>query len=115
METLLVTVHYIICVVLIILVLLQAGKGASIGATFGGGSSQTLFGARGAATFLTKVTTVLALAFLCTSIWLAQISRDKTIGSVLDKVPVEMPAEMPVEDVAVPEEKGPPTEDNKKE
>ena len=103
METFIITSHFIFAIVMIILVLIQAGKGASIGATFGGGGSQTLFGPRGAGTFLTKATTVLAVAFLATSICLAQMSKDKSTGSVLDKVDVDTA----VEDVVVPEEETP--------
>lgn len=87
METLLVSVHYLICVFLIIVILLQAGKGADIGAAFGAGSSQTLFGPRGAATFLGKVTAGVAIAFLFTSIGLVQISRGRAAHSVLEKAP----------------------------
>ena len=99
MHSFVITIHYIICLVLVVLVLLQVGKGASIGATFGGGSN-TLFGPRGAATFLTKATTILAIAFLGTSIWLSQFSRSQSSGSVLDDVPVDSA----VEEVVVPDE-----------
>lgn len=64
------TFHLLVCVFLILLVLLQQGKGADTGATFGGGG-QTLFGATGADTLLTKVTTVCALFFMTTSIYLS--------------------------------------------
>ena len=62
--------HVCICVLLVLLVLLQQGKGADAGATFGGGSN-TLFGAGGADTFLTKATTILAFLFMSTSFALA--------------------------------------------
>lgn len=64
------TFHLLVCVFLILLVLLQQGKGADTGATFGGGG-QTLFGATGADTLLTKVTTICALFFMTTSIYLS--------------------------------------------
>ena len=51
MESLLITIHYLVCFFLIVAILLQAGKGADIGAVFGG-ASQTVFGSRGPATFL---------------------------------------------------------------
>ena len=102
MESLVLTVHYVICVIMVIMILLQAGKGASIGATFGGGSSQTLFGPRGSATFLTRATTVLAIVFLCTSVWLAHFSRNRSVGSVLDQV---SPEAMIEEAVGTEEEK----------
>jgi preprotein translocase subunit SecG len=60
--------HVLIALGLILVVLLQSGKGADIGAAFGGGSSQTVFGGRGAATFLSKLTTVLAVLFMVMSI-----------------------------------------------
>jgi len=87
METLLITLHYFLCAFLVIVILLQAGKGADIGAVFGGGS-QTVFGSRGPATFLNKLTAIVALAFLVTSIWLAQISKNRSVTSVLDKTPI---------------------------
>lgn len=85
METLLLTVHYLICVFLIIVILLQVGKGADIGAVFGG-ASQTVFGGRGPTTFLSKITAGVAIAFLVTSIWLAQISKTRSVETVIDKV-----------------------------
>lgn len=77
METAILIVHYVVCVFLVIVILLQAGKGADMGAAFGG-SSQTVFGSRGAATFLSKLTTVVAIVFLLTSVSLASIARKRT-------------------------------------
>ena len=57
MEIFLQVCHILVCVVLVISVLVQQGKGAEIGAVFGGGSSNTVFGSRGAGNFLTKITT----------------------------------------------------------
>jgi len=85
METLILIVHYIVCVFLIIVILLQAGKGADMGAAFGG-TSQTVFGSRGAATFLSKLTTAVAIIFLITSVSLASISRNKSKSSILKSV-----------------------------
>ncbi|MFH1874213.1 MAG: preprotein translocase subunit SecG [Pseudomonadota bacterium] len=87
MESILLGLHYVICIFLIITILLQAGKGADIGAVFGGGS-QTVFGSRGPATFLNKLTVIVAFTFLVTSIWLAHIARTKSITSVMDTTPV---------------------------
>ncbi|MBU0516190.1 MAG: preprotein translocase subunit SecG [Proteobacteria bacterium] len=67
MHTALVILHVMACVTLIVIVLMQTGKGSDIGAVFGG-SSQTLFGSTGAATFLTKLTTVVAVVFIVTSL-----------------------------------------------
>jgi preprotein translocase subunit SecG len=86
MENLILVVHYFVCSFLIVVILLQAGKGADIGAVFGGGSG-TVFGSRGAATFLSKLTTVMAVVFLLTSISLASISRSKSESSILKTVP----------------------------
>ena len=75
-------IHFFVCIFMIIVILLQAGKGADIGAAFGG-SSQNVFGPRGAATFLSKITTIAAVIFLVTSIYLAQVSKQKSANSVL--------------------------------
>lgn len=74
METFLLTIHIIVCLFLIFIVLVQGGKGAEMGAAFGGGGSQTLFGGRGAATFLSKLTTGIAVVFMLTSLSLAVVS-----------------------------------------
>ncbi len=66
--------HVIIGVLLILVVLLQTGKGADMGAAFGGGSSQTVFGGRGAATFLSKLTSAVAFLFMASSLILAVYS-----------------------------------------
>src|SRR5512138_1624069 len=78
--------HLLIACGLILIVLLQGGKGADIGAAFGGGSSQTVFGGRGAATFLSKVTTAFAVLFMVSSIVLTLMASRRGDYSV---VPVE--------------------------
>ena len=88
METFLTVVHFIVCLFLIVVILLQAGKGADIGAAFGAGGSQTLFGPRGAATFLNKLTAAVAVIFLATSLGLVAFSSGKSERSILGKVPV---------------------------
>jgi preprotein translocase subunit SecG len=73
---LIVTVHIAVCICLMISILLQSGKGGGLAGTFGAGSSQTLFGGRGAATFLSRSTTILAVVFFVTSLTLGlQASR----------------------------------------
>ena len=67
---LLIVLHIAVSLVLILVVLLQTGKRADLAGAFGGGGSQTAFGARGAATFLSKATTISAVLFMITSIWL---------------------------------------------
>lgn len=89
METLVTVVHYSVCIFLIGVILLQAGKGADIGAAFGAGGSQTVFGARGPATFLNKLTVGAALTFLVTSITLAQMAKTASTSSVVDAIPAQ--------------------------
>ena len=64
MELFLQVCHILVCIVLVIAVLVQQGKGADIGAVFGGGGSNTVFGSRGAGNFLTKITTGAAITFM---------------------------------------------------
>jgi len=85
METLLIIVHVIVCLFLIGIVLLQHGKGADIGATFGG-SSQSLFGTEGPVPLLNKVTTLSAVIFMVTSVALAYISSQGDSGSVMTEM-----------------------------
>jgi preprotein translocase subunit SecG len=95
MSTLLIIIHVIVCVALIMIVLLQTGKGADMGAAFGGGSSQTLFGSTGASTFLSKATTIAAIVFMLTSLILAYMSGGKVSTSVVSDAPA--PIEQPVQ------------------
>ena len=71
MTTLLLAIHIIVCIALIGIVLIQGGKGAEVGATFGAGASQTVFGASGGQSFLGKMTTGAAVIFMLTSLALA--------------------------------------------
>ena len=80
-------VHVIVCFALILIVLLQAGKGAEMGAAFGG-ASQTLFGSAGAMGFLTKLTTVAAAVFMMTSLLLA-FSSSQRASSIMKEKPAE--------------------------
>jgi preprotein translocase subunit SecG len=73
MTIFLLIIHSIVCFFLIFIVLIQSSKGAEMGAAFGG-SSQTLFGSRGAATFLSKLTTISAVVFMVTSLLLSVFS-----------------------------------------
>ena len=79
---LILVIHIVVCIALILIILLQSGKGADIGAVFGGGSSQTVFGSTGAATFLSKVTIIAAVIFMMTSIVLTYFSGR---GMILEK------------------------------
>lgn len=71
MITLVTILHVLVCVFLILVILLQAGKGGGMGAAFGGAGAQTVFGGRGAQTLLGKVTSVSAAIFMITSVTLA--------------------------------------------
>src|SRR5579885_3534890 len=82
MYTLAVVIHVIVCFLMIASILLQAGKGAEIGAAFGG-SSQTVFGSRGPGTFLSKVTVGAAIIFMLTSLGLAILSKERTFSSTV--------------------------------
>ena len=96
MTILLIIIHIIVCIALIMIVLLQTGKGADMGAAFGGGSNQTLFGSTGASTFLSKATTGAAVIFMVSSLGLAYMSshRSGTESIVTDTpAPVESPAQ----------------------
>lgn len=85
-KPLILGIHIFICIFMIIVILLQAGKGADMGAAFGAGGSQSLFGARGAATFLSKVTTIAALMFLVTSVSLAAIHKNQSQDNINESV-----------------------------
>jgi preprotein translocase subunit SecG len=75
-QILITIVHVTVCIVLILVVLLQAGKGANMGAVFGG-SSQTIFGSSGPGTFLGKMTTAVAIIFMLTSFSLSYTASRK--------------------------------------
>lgn len=83
MTILLVIIHVLVSIFLIGVVLLQSGKGAEIGASFGGASSQTIFGSRGPGSFLGKLTTVAAVIFIVTSFSLAFFGKRKVSSSVI--------------------------------
>jgi preprotein translocase subunit SecG len=87
-------VHVLVCFILIVTVLLQRGKGAEIGAVFGGGGSSTVFGSRGAGNFLSRLTTGSAAVFFATSLTLAILGSGHR-GSVFGESPPPAPAEAP--------------------
>lgn len=95
MYTLLVILHVLVCFLMIGAILLQSGKGAEIGAAFGG-SSQTVFGSRGPANFLSKFTVIVAAIFMVTSFSLAILAKERTFSStVIDLKKKETPASAP--------------------
>ena len=87
-------VHVLVSVLMIMVILLQTGKGAEIGAAFGGGYSQTLFGSSGPVGFLNKITTIVATVFMLTSLLLALwVGRMPTTKSLMDtQQPVQQEA-----------------------
>lgn len=94
-------VHLMVCFFLIFIVLIQSSKGAELGAAFGG-SSQTLFGSRGAATLLSKLTTISAVVFMITSLLLAMAAMKG--GSVVKRI---APVPMEQKRAGVPLQQGP--------
>jgi preprotein translocase subunit SecG len=99
MTALLLTLHVLVCIALIIIVLLQAGKGAEIGASFGSGSSQTVFGATGGKNFMTRLTTGAAVIFMLTSLTLAYFYGQPGSSSVM---PATVPTQVPQAAVPAP-------------
>jgi preprotein translocase subunit SecG len=95
MTIVLIILHVIVCIALVMIVLLQTGKGADIGAAFGGGSSSTLFGSTGASTFLSKATTGAAIVFMLTSLALAYLTSHKYSTSVVADSPPAIETKAP--------------------
>ena len=96
MFTAVIVLHIIVCIALTIVVLLQQGKGADVGAVFGG-SSQTVFGAGGASSPLFKLTWTFALLFAFTSLFLAYSSTKRISGSIFEdrRIPVPVHSAVP--------------------
>ena len=98
METLVWSLHVILAVVITVLVILQHGKGADMGAAFGSGSAGSLFGASGSATFLSRTTGVVAAMFFITSMSLTYLGMNKTedlgVMSLIDEATMDETAEV---------------------
>ena len=105
METLIMVIHLVTCIFLILFVLLQAGKGAEVGATFGG-VSQTFFGAQGGNIF-SKITTVLAFVFMATSIGLTIYQHSRATDTVMKGIGADTETIAPATIEDVPEELAP--------
>ncbi len=98
-----VTLHVIVSIAMILIILLQTGKGADMGAVFGGGSSNTLFGSSGPTSFLSKLTAGAAIIFMCTSLFLAYFAGNRPASSIMkgsapmrqQMPPAGMPGGMP--------------------
>jgi preprotein translocase subunit SecG len=94
MITVVTIIHIIVSLGLIVIVLLQTGRGADIGAVFGG-SSATIFGSSGAGNFLTRLTTGFAIVFMITSLTLGYFSGKKPTSSILDRAQTSAPQSVP--------------------
>ena len=107
---LLLTFYIMVCIVLAIVVLLQSGTAADLAGAFGGAGSQTAFGPRGAATFLSKATTWCAVMFMITSMLLL-VRQDNTVAarSVFDKVGGKPASSAPAPGAPAPLPVAPPT------
>lgn len=92
--SLVLTLHIIVGISVIVFVLLQHGKGADVGASFGGGASGSLFGATGASSFLSRTTAILATVFFITSLTLTYLAsnRPAASGSVMESVSADQSA-----------------------
>jgi preprotein translocase subunit SecG len=110
MTTVIIVIHVVVCLALISIVLLQHGKGAGIGAAFGG-SSQTVFGSSGAAPFLAKLTAAAAILFMLTSLSLTFLSRQQEVSvmhglkgkpATQEKAPAPAPPAAPAGKPAAP-------------
>ena len=88
MQSIVVVIHIIVAVAIVGLVLLQQGKGADAGASFGSGGSQTVFGASGSGNFLTRATTIAATLFFITSLSLAIFARENAGVSSTAGLPI---------------------------
>jgi preprotein translocase subunit SecG len=95
MLTVIAIIHVVISVALIMIVLLQTGRGSEIGAAFGSGSSQTLFGSSGSSGFMTKLTTAAVVIFMLTSLVLAYLYSHR--GYVVKNAPVKAEEKLPAQ------------------
>lgn len=102
MLTLLILIHVLVCFLLIAVVLLQSGRGAEIGVSFGATYSQTLFGSRGPASFLSKVTVVLAAVFMLSALGISILSSRLESSSVIEEGTVFPSGPIPGEETAAP-------------
>ena len=97
----LLVLQVVLAVLLVGLVLIQQGKGATAGAGFGGGASGTVFGSRGSGSFITRMTAIIATFFLLNSLFLAYLyANNSQSDSLLDKVPTEISSDS--DDVVIP-------------
>ena len=106
MEQFILIFHFVVAVALIGLILIQQGKGAEAGASFGAGASQTVLGSSGGWNFFSKVTAILATIFFVTSVSLAVVAKNRTVVSdidlpVLEQAPSETTIESSITEIEV--------------
>lgn len=112
LQTVVIVVHLLVALGVVVLVLLQQGKGADAGASFGSGASATVFGSQGSTTFLSRFTAILVGVFFVTSLGLAFFAKEQadniSQAGLPDPAVLEVPASKPAEnDVPVLEERDP--------
>jgi preprotein translocase subunit SecG len=110
MENIIIAVHVLAAVSIIGLILLQQGKGAEMGASFGSGSSQALFGPQGTGTIFSRATAILTAIFFATSLGLAIYAKHKITGTLVEGIPsaeVIQSANEPASDVPAATESAP--------
>jgi preprotein translocase subunit SecG len=100
-------IYIVVCVLLVLVILIQQGSGADAGVSFGGGGN-TLFGASGADTLLIKITTGLAVAFMCCAVYLTYLSKQSIItldsgGSISSTLPDAKPLPVPTPEASTPD------------
>jgi preprotein translocase subunit SecG len=109
-ENLVLLIHVVLAIGVIAFVLIQRGKGAEAGASFGGGASQTVFGSSGSGNFLTRTTAILVAGFFVTSLGLAYMAKQKAAGlsdidiPVIEETVSEVPVSTESTDSALPTE-----------
>jgi preprotein translocase subunit SecG len=87
METLVIAIHLVAAAAIVGLILLQQGKGAEVGASFGSGGANTMFGPQGSGTVFSRVTAILTAIFFGTSIWLAMLAKGQMTVDVEEGIP----------------------------
>ena len=104
MQQIILVIHLVLAFFLVLLILLQQGKGADAGAAFGAGASGTVFGSRGTGNFLSRSTAILAVLFFCSSSYLAYFAArgitNKSIVETLSGEQTEIPSLSPALDAA---------------
>lgn len=106
MENLVLAVHVLTALAIIALILLQQGKGAVAGASFGAGASQTVFGSQGGGSFFTRMTAIFAVVFFATSFGLAIIAKNKAGVAGDAGIPSAVEQQAPAEESEVPQVEG---------